>query len=129
MGPHYGENSVSEADRSANLARQQGVPEEAILIENKSLTIVDNVKSGFNYLDLLNIPYKSIIQIMAWYPQRRAWSTIQKYSDEETQIIRVNANIVNPDLQQNNWYKNQRSIELVFNEFVKMKYQIILNSS
>ncbi len=129
-GPHYKNDKLpAEAELSAKRALELGVPQEAIIIEPESITIADNVKRGLNKLEELNIPHKKIIQIMAWYAQRRAWASMQKLSDPDTHIIRINSAVFTPEVQENTWFTNQKGIELVFNEFIKLKISRILETA
>lgn len=98
-------------------------------MENQSLTIVDNVKRTLDEFDSQKFEYKTIIQVVSWYAQRRAWCTLKKFAPEDTKIVRVNTTDNSPDLEKSTWYQSRKGIELVFNEFVKLKLQSILNSA
>jgi hypothetical protein len=128
-GPHYGTNQITEAERTKNRAIELGVPDSAIIVEPDSITIADNIKRGLNKLNELNLSYNRILQVIAWYAQRRAFGSMLKYTRPEVQITRVNCKFVAKGLQENSWFSNQRGAEIVFNEFVKMKISTILNST
>jgi hypothetical protein len=112
---------ISEAERFKDRAIKSGIPEEAILIENQSVNISDNIKRSLDLLDEKQIPYKSIIQVIAWYAQRRAWGTLMRYSVNGTESQMVNPESSDPELTRDNWYKTKKGIEIVINEFFKMR--------
>jgi uncharacterized SAM-binding protein YcdF (DUF218 family) len=129
--PNYLEQDEPEAVRFARRAFAQGIPEESIIIENESINIVDSIKRGFNLLDTQNIQYNKIIEIISWYKQRRAWASMIKYTPYNTIIHRVNSDTspAHEYIMQGNWYKYHRGIDIVFNEFIKMKVAVTLNSA
>lgn len=112
-----------EAKVFKDKAVEMGVPEEKILIESNSINIADNVRSSLNLLDQEKIKYHKIIQVMGWYAQRRTWCCMKKYLDPKVKLIRVNAKW--KDCAPDNWFEYREGIEIVFNEFVKMRHQQI----
>ena len=109
-------------------ALKLGVPEEIIITEPDSITIADNVRSGLNLLDKKGIKYRKIMTIVYWYAQKRAWSHLIKYVPEGTRIVRVNSDIQNKLLTQENWYKNEIGLNVVFSEYLKLKMGVMLNT-
>ncbi|HUW21888.1 MAG TPA: YdcF family protein [Candidatus Bathyarchaeia archaeon] len=110
-------------------ALKLGVPEKDLIIEPKSITIADNVRSGLNLLDKRKIKYKSIMTMVAWFAQRRAWSHLIKYVPEKTVIVRVNSDMKNELLMPGQWYQNEIGLNVVFSEFLKMKMGVILDTN
>ena len=110
-----------------------GVPKDKIIEEKASINIASNVRASLNLLDELGIKYHSIMQIISWYPQRRTWVTMKKYLDPEVKIIRVNSDLPKigdrPAMyEKGEWYKTEEGIEIIFNEFVKMRHQEVTNT-
>lgn len=126
---YFTEEKVPEAVVLARHAISLGVPRDAILIEPNSITIPDNVKTSFNLLDSFGIDYSSIITVIAWFAQRRAWSYIMKFSPPGTKVYRTNTVIVSGRLSPGEWYKNEPGIKVIFNEFVKMWVSVRLNTA
>lgn len=105
-------------------AMELGVPEEDILTEEESINIPSNVRASLNLLDGVGYEYNSVIQVISWYAQRRVWCAMKKYLSPEVKLIRVNSPMEpGSDLERDRWFLSRRGIEIVFNEFVKMKIQ------
>lgn len=110
-------------------AVELGVPERAIICESSSINIPSNVRASLNLLDDLDIEYQSIASIISWYAQRRAWCTLKKYLRPDVKVVRVNAKLPATIYEKGQWYKTGEGIEIIFNEFVKLKQQEITNAS
>ncbi len=122
------ENELSEAERYRKIAIEKGVPEEAIILEAKSITIPDNVRTSLNMLDEQGLPYKSFILVNSPYVQRRGWALFKKYCEDDVQLIRVNCSTLEK-FARDRWYKNEDGIKIIINEFVKMKVAVTLNTA
>jgi hypothetical protein len=133
--PHYVNSfELPEAEIFRNRAIELGVDAGKIIIENESINIPSNVRASLNLLDKLGIKYKSVMSIISWYAQRRAWCTLKKYASPKTGVVRVNAELSKIDSWSNpyekgEWYKTSEGIEIVFNEFIKMKHQVVTDSA
>jgi hypothetical protein len=111
-------------------AMELGVPEEAIVVEPDSISYADNVRRSLNLMDELGIEYgKGIIQVTSWFGQQRAWSHMMKYVSMGTVVYRINAPVVSQGLSLGGWFNSDMGIKLVFNEFVKMRVGVILNTN
>ena len=110
-------------------ALKLGVSQENIIIEPNSITIADNVRSGLNLLDKQKIKYQSIMTIVAWFAQKRAWSHLMKYLPAKTKVVSVNSESKNELLKKGNWYQNEIGLNVVFSEFLKMKMGVMLNTN
>lgn len=126
--PLTSEETVSEAERYRDYAIAQGVPTEAIFLENTSITIPDNVRSSLNLLDERNERPASIILVNSPYVQRRGYAHMQKYVWAGTKIIRQNCGTAEK-YQKEHWYKSAEGIKVVMNEFVKAKIAVALNTA
>lgn len=65
----------TEAEVFANIAKSMGVPEKAILIENKSQNTGDNYKFAANLLKERGINPKTVIAVQKPYMERRTYAT------------------------------------------------------
>jgi uncharacterized SAM-binding protein YcdF (DUF218 family) len=128
-GPHYGEDSAStEAVTYARIAMDKGVPEKAIVIEDKSITIPDNVRSSLNLLDEKGVFYNSIILVNSPYTQRRGWAHFKKYLPEGVKFIRVNSG-TGDQYKRDSWYKSPTGIDVIVGEYLKAKVAVSLNTA
>lgn len=125
----YGEkDAIPEAEKYKKIAADLGVPEDKILVEIKSITIPDNVRSSLNMWDEMELRPAKIIAVNSPYSQRRGWSLFKKYLPEEVKIMRVNCGTAEK-YQKEHWYKNPEGLSVVLNEFVKMRIAVELNTA
>jgi uncharacterized SAM-binding protein YcdF (DUF218 family) len=117
-----------EAEIYQEVALTAGVPEEALILETKSITLADNVRSTLNLLDKLGIEYKSIIVVNSPYSQRRGYSHLQKYTPVGTRIYRVNCSS-REGLRENDWFTNEEGIKYVFQEYYKLWFGLVINTN
>ncbi|TSC88116.1 MAG: hypothetical protein G01um101416_139 [Microgenomates group bacterium Gr01-1014_16] len=127
--PIYKSNRDPEAVLFKKYALSHAVPEEAIIIEPDAISIADNVRRSINLFEAQKINYQKMILITAWFAMRRSWAFMSKYVPSDHSLYRVVAP-VNPegDFAKDRWWKNPNGIKVVFNEFVKMKTGLALNS-
>jgi uncharacterized SAM-binding protein YcdF (DUF218 family) len=126
--PHYQE-TPSEAEIFKNYALSAGVPESSLIIEPQAITVADNVRRGLNLLDSQSIKFDSLITVTAWFSQRRSWSHLIKYIPD-IPIYRVNSPVKSDgDFAPNRWFANSNGIKVIYNEFVKMKTAVSLNTA
>lgn len=80
--------NIPEAERFAKVAIDEGVPEEAILIENKSTNTGENIQFSFELLKGNNLNPKKIILITKPYMERRAYATFMKqWPENDIEIL------------------------------------------
>lgn len=129
-GPFYeGKVELPEADRLAQFTIENGIPEEAIIIENESITVPDNVKRSLNLLEKINISHKKIILVNSPFSQRRGWAHFQKMSPDGTEFIRINTDKVSPQFSKDGWYKDIDGIKVVLKEFFGLRVSELINTS
>ena len=68
----------SEADKFARIAIENGVPEEAILIENKSTNTGENIRFVQQLLKEKNLEPENFILVQKPYMERRTFATFEK---------------------------------------------------
>lgn len=127
--PNYTiDHQFSEAERDYKLAIKSKIPATDILVENKSITFADNVRTSLNLLDSKKIAWKNIILVNSPYTQRRGWGFFQKYIKDHQHTYRVNSK-TGEDYTKQNWFKNSHPTQVVLNEMVKLKIAHTLNTS
>jgi len=127
--PHYADpNAKTEAEIYSQIARDRGVPKDAILTEDASITIPDNVRCSLNLLDEKGVQYNSIILVNSPYTQRRGWAHFKKYTPDSVKLIRVNSGTAD-QYKRDAWYKSQAGIDVVLSEYLKAKVAVSLNTA
>ena len=71
--------SKSEAERFAAIAMTEGVPEECIILENKSTNSAENLLFTPKVLAAAGIRADTIIAVHKPYMERRLWAAMQVY--------------------------------------------------
>ena len=76
-----------EADRFARIAREMGVPEDRILIENRSTNTGENVLFTRRLLADRHLDPESFIVVQKPYMERRSYATFRKVWPEKRVIV------------------------------------------
>jgi len=79
--------SEPEADQFARIAREMGVPEEKILIENRSTNTGENVLFTKRLLAEKKIALEKFILVQKPYMERRSYATFKKVWSEKQVIV------------------------------------------
>lgn len=124
---HSGE-SETEADRYKEILINAGIPSEIITVENASITVPDNVRRSLNLLEQTSLLPRSIIIVNSPYAQRRGWSVLKKHLPKDTIIYRVNSNCAK-EYEKDNWYKQEKTLRIILNEFIKMRASVVYNTA
>jgi uncharacterized SAM-binding protein YcdF (DUF218 family) len=129
--PFYKERKVPEAIVYSDYAVKHGIPEDCVLVEDKSVSIPDNIKRSLNLLDEMGFDYlsKGITTVSSWFANRRIWCHLMKLSPEGLKIYRTSPKSASKELGRDTWYKNEKGIAIIFNEFVKMRMGMLINNS
>ncbi|MBP7005853.1 YdcF family protein [Patescibacteria group bacterium] len=127
-GPFSGRENITEAEIYRNLAIAAGVPTEDILLETRSITIPDNVRSSLNLFDEIGFKPRCLIIVSSPYAQRRGWCLFKKYTSDDLKIIRQNCGTAEK-YSREGWFTNQEGLKVVLNEFIKMKFAASLNTA
>ncbi|MCA9361325.1 YdcF family protein [Candidatus Kaiserbacteria bacterium] len=77
----------TEAEVFANIARKLGVPDEAILVENKSQNTGENYKFALNLLAQRGVGPKTIIAVQKPYMERRTYATGKVHLSDDIELI------------------------------------------
>lgn len=127
-GSFTGRGEITEAERYRDLAVKAGVHVEDILIETKSITIPDNVRSSLNMFDDTDFRVQSLIIVNSPYVQRRGWCLFKKYLPDTVKLVRRNCD-TSEKFSRDGWFTNPEGIKVVLNEFIKMKIAMTLNTA
>lgn len=130
-GPLYNwyKNMCPEAETLARHAMKEGIPKSALIVENKSLTVPDNIKRSLNLLEERSIPHQKIILVNSPFSQRRGWAHFNKMSGEDTRLIRCNTDKVSEQFSRNGWYRHKEGVQVILKEFFGLRISTILNTS
>lgn len=127
--PIYHLNTTeTEADRYKEILVQAGVPKEAIIVEDASITVPDNVRRSLNLLEQSSALPRSLIIVNSPYAQRRGWSIFKKHLPLSTAIYRVNSEC-SDDYKKENWHKQEKTLRVILNEFIKMRASVVYNTA
>jgi uncharacterized SAM-binding protein YcdF (DUF218 family) len=77
----------AEADQMATIAIQMGVPENAILIENKSTNTGENILFTQQLLTNKNLNPQSFILVQKPYMERRSYATFKKHWPDKDLLV------------------------------------------
>lgn len=77
----------TEADKFARIAIEMGVPEDAILIENKSTNTGENILFTQELLKKNGLDPQSFIVVQKPYMERRSYATFKKYWPSKKLIV------------------------------------------
>jgi len=77
----------TEADRFAKIAIDKGVPEEAIIIENKSTNTGENILFTQQLLRERNIKPLSFLVVQKPYMERRSYATFKKHWPDKELLV------------------------------------------
>lgn len=128
-GPFYDtKQTTTEAGIYSTIAQGAGVPRSAIIVEDASITIPDNVRRTLNMMDVASMPYSSFILVNSPYTQRRGWCVWKKHTPEAVKLYRTNC-AVGVKFDSNNWYQNEDGLRVVLGEFVKLRNTIAFNDA
>ncbi len=128
-GPFYGKDkTLSEAEQYAEIAREAGISDAALILEPNSITVPDNVRRTLNMLDKEGAPYQSFIIVNSPYTQRRGWCSWKKHTPESVAIYRVNCK-TGPNFTPDAWYRNEDGLRVVLGEFIKMRETMAFNDA
>lgn len=119
---------MTEARLYRGEAIRLGVPGDAILSEDKSITVPDNVRVSLNLLEARQFPLTSIIVVNSPYTQRRGWAIFKKHLPDSVVVRRVNCD-TKPEFYRSQWYLQEPTLKIVLSEFMKMRASVVYNTA
>lgn len=102
----------SEADKFAKIALKMGVPENAILIENKSTNTGENILYTRQLLSKKGMDPESFIVVQKPYMERRSYATFKKHWPDKKLIV------TSPQISFEDYHNDEIPIERVINIMV-----------
>ena len=102
----------TEAELFARIAMSKGVPEEAILIEDKSTNTGENILFVQKLLKEKKVNPKTFIVVQKPYMERRSYATFKKNWPEKSFIV------TSPQISFDDYYNDEIPLEKVINIMV-----------
>lgn len=119
----------TEARAYADMATNEGVNPDDIILEEEAITVADNGRRSLKRLAELGLKPKNIALVTSWFCMRRAVGMLWKHVPNETQIYAVPAVSLSGNFALEGWYKNPEGIRVIFNEFVKMRMAVDIDTA
>ena len=124
--PFYKNRADTEAEFLANYTIENGVAKNDITIENRGISLPDNVKRTLDIWEESNYNPKSIIIVTSPFVMRRAYIEWQKYPDFDLRVIRQCCS-VSDTFSRENWYKSEVGLNIILNEFIKIRGEYLVD--
>ncbi len=102
----------TEADKFARIAREKGVPNEAVLIENRSTNTGENILFTQQLLKEKNLDLQTFIVVQKPYMERRSYATFKKHWPDKTLIV------TSPQIRFDEYATDEIPLEKVINIMV-----------
>jgi len=109
-----------EADVFAEIARKRGVPEDKVLIENKSTNTGENIAFTKELLESKKLNLKKFIVVQKPYMERRAYATIKKVWPE-AEIIMTSPQVSFEEYVNNSFRSKEDIINSIVADTQKIK--------
>jgi uncharacterized SAM-binding protein YcdF (DUF218 family) len=109
----------SEWEYLKTIGVRLGVPEAAILKENKAQNTFENAQFSWDVLKGTKTPVKNVILVCKAYHSRRALLTYKLFFPSDVNFF-VSPVVDRRDISKDNWFSNEESIKIVMNEIVKI---------
>ncbi|MBP7760540.1 YdcF family protein [Candidatus Saccharibacteria bacterium] len=119
-GPYYRELHETEADRMKRVAMKAGVPERAIIVENQSVTLPDNVKRTLDLFYEMNWHPRDLIVIATTVIKARAYMEWYKFTPWDIEIHMLSPKPSDSDMTEDGWFRTERGVRIVLNEYAKI---------
>jgi uncharacterized SAM-binding protein YcdF (DUF218 family) len=109
----------SEWEFLQNIALQYGVPEKAVLKEDKALVTFDNANLSWKVVQENNLQIKKALLVCKAHHARRALMTYQTAFPADV-IFTICPIIDDRDIRRDNWFLDEAKIEVVMSEIEKI---------
>lgn len=128
-GPYYSTGEMQpEAERMAAYAIEHGVPQEALVVESKSITLPDNVKRTIDLLEAQNWRPKSVTIIATDLFLSRAVMEWYRFPDWSPIVRPIAPTSLSSKFTPSGWYKEPDGIGYVLIEFAKLIFETKLST-
>lgn len=111
-------SELSEAEKYAQLAIQNGVPIEDILMEKESINTVENVVNSSKLLHSIGYLPKTIIAVSLPYHMKRASLTLRAGMDIDFRLIRHPG--PSAKYSRETYFKDKNGWTYICNEYIKL---------
>lgn len=127
--PVYAEHTPQpEAEVYQHILLEHNIPTSAITIERRAITMADNVRRTLNQFEDQGYRPRSIILVNSPYSQRRGWAHFKKHLPDSVKLYRVNCS-TGDHFARDNWFKQEDTLRVVLNEFIKMRASAVYNTA
>lgn len=113
--PHH----KSEWDYLKMIAIKSGIPDRAILKENKAQNTFENAELSLNVMQTLDMPIKNVILVCKAFHSRRALLTYQSVFPQDINFY-VSSVIDKRGISKESWFFDEKSIRIVMSETSKI---------
>jgi len=118
--PHYIEGVQSEAKRMAMFAIERGIPSDALIVEESSITLPDNVKRTIDLLESMDWRPSLLTIVATNFVLTRAVMEWYKFCPWDIEIKPVAARSQSSRFTNDGWTSDDECIALVLNEYAKL---------
>lgn len=122
-GPFYATHTQSEAERMAEVAVGEGVPESALLLEPEAITIPDNVKRTLDLFEKVEFKPAKLIIVASPFVLRRCEMDWYKFTPWNIETIPTVSDSGSYDLTKEGWTTTSRGVRVVLNEYAKLIFE------
>lgn len=119
FGSNYGKQTESEGRLQAEYAIAKGVPDEAIIIEDRSINTPDNVKRSIDMWQEINWCPKRVTIVTSEFHMLRAYADMYKFPDWDMEIYTATPNPAE-NLSATNWITSEPGRRIILNEYIKL---------
>jgi uncharacterized protein YciU (UPF0263 family) len=110
--------SESEAEYYAKKAIDNGVPEDALILEKEAINTVENAVKSVKMLKEMDFLPKSIILINHSFQMRRSYLTFKTNADWNTKLMKLP--VAAEKFTKDTYYKDIEGWRFVFYEYIKL---------
>ena len=119
LGSNYSKQTMSEGRLQADYAISEGIPAEAIIVEECSITTSDNVKRSFDMWQDMDWKPTRVTLVTSEFHLLRAYADMYKFSDYDIEIYTASP-MPTDDLNEINWIKSEFGRRVILNEYAKL---------
>ena len=119
LGSNYSKQTMSEGRLQANYAISEGIPAEAIIVEECSITTSDNLKRSFDMWQDMDWKPTHVTLVTSEFHLLRAYADMYKFSDYDIEIYTASP-VPTDDLNEINWIKSEFGRRVILNEYAKL---------
>lgn len=123
--PYYGTHDLPEAERMKRFAVNHGVPSDAIITENRSITLPDNVKTMLDDFEHRSLRPTRLIIVATTYILRRAAMEWYRFApwNVETILVSADESDVSESLRHATWWRSEQGRRQLLDEYVKIIFE------